>query len=70
MSMLFDTLLADLSKAISHTKAKVGEGDPNLPFAGMHVILFGDFHQFPLISNYKGALYSREPTQSLKAAFG
>jgi len=58
MSMLYDTLLTDVAKVVSYTKKAENEGNHNLPFAGMHVILFGDFHQFPPVAKSQSALYS------------
>lgn len=45
--MIHNTLFADLAKVVAHVKKTCDEGDEHLPFAGMHVILMGDFHQFP-----------------------
>jgi hypothetical protein len=70
MSMLFDTLFAEVAKVVAYTKSKGNEGDQNLPFHGMHVVLLGDFRQFPPVGNKKGALYSREPTLNANALFG
>jgi len=58
MSMLYDTLLADIAKVVAHTKKTALEGDEHLPFAGMNVILMGDFHQFPPVGKPQSALYS------------
>ena len=49
MSMIHDTLLTDIAKVVAHTKKMEDEGDQHLPFAEMHVILMGDFYQFPSI---------------------
>jgi hypothetical protein len=46
MSMLHDTLFTEIAKVIAHVKKKAYEGDEHLPFAGMHVVLMGDIHQF------------------------
>jgi hypothetical protein len=70
MSMLFDTLFANLAKVVAYMKSKNNEGDQNLPFHGMHVILLGDFRQFLPVRNQKGALYSRELTTNANALFG
>jgi ATP-dependent exoDNAse (exonuclease V) alpha subunit len=70
MSMLFDTLFADVAKVVAYTMSKANEGDQNLPFHGMHVVLLGDFRQFPPIANRKGALYSRELTTNANALLG
>jgi len=63
--------LACLSEVVSHVRYTHGQGDPALPFGGMNVILFGDFHQFPPIQK-SGALY--DPTisekQNVRSAVG
>ena len=70
-SMLTKVHLACLSEVISHVRYAHGQGDPALPFGGMNVILFGDFHQFPPIQK-SGALY--DPTisekQQIRSAIG
>jgi ATP-dependent exoDNAse (exonuclease V) alpha subunit len=58
MSMLHDTLLTDIAKVVAHTKKAANEGDEHLPFAGMNIILMGDFHQFPPVGKPRSALYS------------
>jgi hypothetical protein len=70
MSMLHDTLLADIAKVVAHVKKIGNEGDPYLPFGGMHVILFGDFHQFPPVAKTSSALYSRQITYDADALQG
>ncbi len=70
MSMLNDTLLANVAKIVAHVKKAGGEGDEHLPFAGMHVILMGDFHQFPPVANPHSALYSQHPTTIPDALHG
>jgi hypothetical protein len=62
MSMMNDTLLADVAKIVAYVKKEGSEGDEHLLFAGMHVILMGDFHQFPPVANPYSALYSQHPT--------
>ena len=44
--------------------------DEHLPFTGMHVILMGDFHQFPPVANPHFALYSKSPTTIPDALHG
>jgi hypothetical protein len=45
--------------------------DPYLPFGGMHMVLMGDFHQFPPVAGDGSALYSeRFHSDSERAAFG
>ena len=70
MSMMNDTLLADVAKIVAYVKKAGGEGDEHLPFAGIHVILMGDFHQFPPVGNPYSALYSRHPTTIPDALHG
>jgi ATP-dependent exoDNAse (exonuclease V) alpha subunit len=70
MSMLHDTLLIDVAKVIAHIKKNANEGDEHLPFAGMHVILTGDFHQFPPVARGNAALYSLSPTNNADALHG
>ena len=70
MSMMNDTLLADVAKVVAYVKKAGGKGDEHLPFAGIHVILMGDFHQFPPIGNPYSALYSRHPTTIPDALHG
>ena len=70
MSMLHDTLLADLAKVVTHSKKMANEGDPHLPFGRMHVFLMGDFHQFSPVTKTLSALYSHQPTQNTDALQG
>ena len=70
MSMMYNTLLSDVAEVVSFVKRQEGEGNNHLPFNGMHVILFGDFHQFPPVGNPMAALYSRTPTTTAKATQG
>jgi hypothetical protein len=70
MSMLFDSLLADVATVVAHTKKSANEGDEHLPFAGMNVILMGDFHQFPPVARQFSALYSRHDTSDPVALQG
>ena len=70
MSMLYDTLLADIAKVVAHTKKTALEGDEHLLFTGMNVILMGDFHQFPPVGKPQSALYSRRDTNDPDALQG
>ena len=70
MSMIHDTLLTDVAKIVAHTKRAEDEGNQHLPFAGMHVILMGDFHQFPPVAKPHSALYSLRPTSDPDALQG
>jgi len=51
-------------------KHQEGEGNSYLPFNGMHIILFGDFHQYLPVGNPRGALYSQMPMATQRAAQG
>jgi len=62
MSMLHTTLLTDVARVVTYVKKMGNEGDEHLPFAGMHVILMGDFHQFPPIARANTSLYSLSGT--------
>ncbi|RDB16871.1 ATP-dependent DNA helicase PIF1 [Hypsizygus marmoreus] len=71
VSMTTKEHLCLVSQAIG--KVLVGEpgSDATLPFGGMDVILFGDFHQFPPVKNRTGALYcSRPQTDKPRAIIG
>ena len=70
ISMMKDTLLSDVAEVVASVKRQAGEGNDHLPFNGMHVILFGDFHQFPPVGNPSAALYSRSPTTTQQATQG
>lgn len=58
VSMEDKALSYDASRAVSHVK---GGDDPpgsaHKPYGGMHVIKFGDFHQFPPVGKKGSALY-------------
>jgi hypothetical protein len=56
ISMADKATLYTASQIVSLVKAAEGNNKPG-PFAGMHVILTGDFHQFPPVANPIGALY-------------
>lgn len=68
--MIHDTLLTDVAKIVAHTKRMEDEGNQHLPFAGMHIILMGDFHQFPPVAKPHSALYSLRPTSDPDALQG
>jgi hypothetical protein len=63
-SMLTKRLLAQLSQIICKVRSSNAEGNPVLPFGGMNVILFGDFHQFPPVGDPTNALYSQRHTRT------
>ncbi len=57
-SMMTKDMLALVSEVLSKEKSHNGEnGGGTLPFGGMSVILFGDFHQFPPVGNSTVSLY-------------
>ena len=69
MSMIHDTLFTDIAKVIAHVKKAANEGDERLPFSGMHVILMGNFHQFPPVGRTNCSLYSLTPTANMDAIY-
>lgn len=56
ISMADKSILYMVSQIVAHVRAAEGQAKPG-PFAGMHVIIAGDFHQFPPVANPLGALY-------------
>ena len=58
------------SEIVGEVRAEEGKGDPHAPFGGMHVIICGDFHQFPPVGNPTGALYCERPGDSSEAVLG
>lgn len=58
LSMEDKALSYDASRAVSHVKGgDTGCSSAHEPYGGMHVIKFGDFHQFPPVGKAGGALY-------------
>lgn len=58
MSMISCHFLAKLSKIITTVLCSSENGDEELPFGGLNVILVGDFHQFPpVVSGHAAPLY-------------
>jgi hypothetical protein len=55
VSMLSRQFLAKLSKIITTVFSSNKNGDSNMPFGGLNVILVGDFHQFPPVVSKRGA---------------
>lgn len=61
VSMEDKTLSYDASKAVSQIKGgESGDSTAHNPYGGMHVIKFGDFHQFPPVGKTGAALYCEE----------
>jgi len=58
------------SEIVRKVRAEEGKGDPHAPFRGMHVIICGDFHQFPPVGNPTSALYCERPSDSSEAVLG
>ncbi|KAG2122383.1 hypothetical protein BD769DRAFT_1475048 [Suillus cothurnatus] len=54
-SMLSRTFFAHLSAYIAKGKSLAGKKDTKESFAGVNVILVGDFHQFPPVASGKNA---------------
>jgi hypothetical protein len=65
--MLNTTLFIDVARIVAYVKKSAKEGNEHLPFAGMHIILMGDFHHFPPVAHTNTALYSLNSTCSLDA---
>lgn len=57
MSMLTSPLLANLSKIAGFIR----KGNPAIPFGGLCIVLFGDFHQFPPVASISKELYNSTP---------
>jgi len=58
------------SEIVAEVRAEEGKGSLHIPFGGMHVIICGDFHQFPPVGNVTGALYCEKINDSSDAVFG
>lgn len=71
VSMEDKALSYDTSLAVSQIKGEEG-WDQSMyePCGGMHIIKFGDFHQFPPVKNPTGALYIDRANDSRKALLG
>lgn len=71
VSMEDKALSFDASLAVSKVKGQEGwEQSAYEPYGGMHVIKFGDFHQFPPVKNNKGALYVDRKEDGRKSQLG
>lgn len=69
VSMFTKTTLYYLSSIAGIARGSEALGGPADPFGGMHVILCGDFHQFPPIG-LRGALYRTEVSDDSKSRIG
>jgi len=58
------------SEIVAEVRAEEGKGSLHVPFGGMHVIICGDFHQFPPVGNVTGTLYCEKINDSSDAVFG
>jgi hypothetical protein len=66
MSLLTTDTLYMLSQVV--TAFRLANAVPrtvvNTPFAGLSVVILGDFHQFPPVAGHNRALYSQRPTSN------
>jgi len=64
-SMLTKKFLGSAERLIAAIRRSMSfEFDDDIPFAGLNIILLGDFHQFPPVGNEFGALYVPEKPNS------
>ncbi|EAU82018.2 ATP-dependent DNA helicase PIF1 [Coprinopsis cinerea okayama7 len=68
VSMMTKAQLQALNRVATYARGKMDNGDHTQPFGGMNVILCGDFHQFPPVSNTSGALYCDRPSTDKEEA--
>lgn len=60
MSMLTRGMLTNVGQTI-RSQGSVNGSNPTLPFGGLHMVLLGDFHQFPPVAAENHALYCERP---------
>ena len=70
ISMLDKVTFWCASEIVAGVRSLNGQSNTHAPFGGAHVIICGDFHQFPPVVNPKGALYCESVYDSPEAAFG
>jgi hypothetical protein len=73
MSMLTKSNLTNMSKVGQVVRSEVSGvgGNFTLPFGGMHIVLLGDFHQFPPVAGPSQVLYCDRPsTDKERSALG
>ncbi|KAJ2912091.1 hypothetical protein MD484_g8323, partial [Candolleomyces efflorescens] len=63
ISMMTRGLMTNVSEVgqTIRSQGSVNGSNPTLPFGGLHMILLGDFHQFPPVAAENHALYCHRP---------
>ncbi|KAF6745923.1 ATP-dependent DNA helicase PIF1 [Ephemerocybe angulata] len=71
MSMLTKAMLSDMSHVGSVVRAEAARTASNstLPFGGLHMVLFGDFHQFPPVAGGAGGKPGRQKKENTSALY-
>lgn len=72
MSMLTKGTLCSISEVCQIVRGQYGDttARASQPFGGLHLVLFGDFHQFPPVANANNALYLSRPSDQERSAIG
>lgn len=70
ISMADKAMLYCVSEIVASAKGREGKGSAEEPFGGANIILTGDFHQFPPVTNASGALYVDRTEDSKRAKIG